>query len=442
MCLQQARRSKKPIFLKVAQLAAAAGVAMLAACLEISGAMGLYAGTASAQSSAGQWVNVTPAGVDLTNELSCGNYGTQSVVVDPDRPSDLYAQFNCQGIWKSTDYGQTWTGNIATGTNSSAATNCAGAISIASGGGGANPATLYETCIRGTYVGFLASTDGGVNWTTHDIGPAHYASSVGNRQDVYQPAVDPYDPMHLIVDGHELNAIYESSDGGETWTSVPIASGMSTNGGSAFTFFVNTGAASTTRGTLLYEAQATGGQTGTWRTTNDGASWTRVDSTEHQHGAAQVYQPDATGVMFEAGVYNNGGWGVSRSTDFGRTWTHVGNAQTESTVYGTPNNVYAEYSSACGLSCNEPWNLIVVPAPGNGAWSNISQPARSSEGSAHAAVTFDGSSYDIVTANWQSGLWRYVEPPAHAGVAATSEPEGSNESSVPASGQKTSAAGQ
>src|SRR5450631_1966506 len=76
------------------------------------------------------WVNVTPAGVSLTNTLSCGNYGAEAIQVDPIRPSDLYTEFNCQGIWKSTNYGATWTGPINTGTNGAAVTDCAGGIAI------------------------------------------------------------------------------------------------------------------------------------------------------------------------------------------------------------------------------------------------------------------------------------------------------------------------
>jgi hypothetical protein len=49
------------------------------------------------------WTNVTPRGGDLVNEMSCGNYGSITIVVDPARPSNVFTQFNCQGGWKSVD---------------------------------------------------------------------------------------------------------------------------------------------------------------------------------------------------------------------------------------------------------------------------------------------------------------------------------------------------
>jgi cellulose 1,4-beta-cellobiosidase len=77
----------------------------------------------------GTWTNVTPAGVDLTTEL-CSNFGATSVQTDPVHPSHLYTLFHCQGVWKSTDYGLTWTGPINTGTNGASVTNCSGGLSI------------------------------------------------------------------------------------------------------------------------------------------------------------------------------------------------------------------------------------------------------------------------------------------------------------------------
>jgi hypothetical protein len=40
-----------------------------------------------------------------------------AVQADPANPSHLYTMFHCQGVWKSTNYGTTWTGPINTGTN-------------------------------------------------------------------------------------------------------------------------------------------------------------------------------------------------------------------------------------------------------------------------------------------------------------------------------------
>ena len=64
-----------------------------------------------------KWENVTPAGISLNgSDFSGDNFGAQDVLVDPARPSDFYAFFCHQGVYKSTDYGQTWT-KVNTGTN-------------------------------------------------------------------------------------------------------------------------------------------------------------------------------------------------------------------------------------------------------------------------------------------------------------------------------------
>jgi hypothetical protein len=349
----------------------------------------------------GTWVNVTPAGVDLTNDLNCGNYGTISAVSDPLRPSNLYTQFNCQGIWRSTDYGLTWTGPINTGSGGQGAKG-AGGIAIAPGPAG-QPPILYSAGIRGTGMGFWRSLDGGVSWTNFVVTPS------GSRQDYYPPVVDPYNPNHVILNGHEMNVIVQSMDGGQTWTSVPMAAGMNENGGTGFITFVNTGNAATTANTWLWIGQQNGGTYGTWRTSNGGSSWTQVDKNEHPHGESQFYQPDASGVIYMAGVNSGKGWGVLRSTDYGQTWAHVGNTSGEGIVFGTPNHIYAMWAWACAHCTVDP-AFEVGPAGGLGTWTSVPTPASMSMGGAQAAVVFDGTHYVIVTANWLSGLWRYVEP--------------------------------
>jgi hypothetical protein len=350
----------------------------------------------------GVWTNVTPTNVDLTHTLGCGNYGVENVQADPNRPSDFYAFFHCQGLWKSVDFGRTWTGPINTGTNGATVSDCAGGIRLAPNGAG-NPPILYEACIRGAAIGFWRSLDGGVNWTRFNIGPA------GGRQDVYPPSVDRYDPQHLIMAGHEQDLLVESINGGQTWTGVAMNPGMLQGAGTAAISFINTGAPATTRGTWVWMAQASGGTYGTWRTANGGVSWTKVDNQEHLHGFSEAHQ-NANGDLYIAGVYSAKGWGILRSTDLGLTWTHLGGGFGQRAVWGTAKNLYGSKGGPTGLNTSDGPDFQLALQPGTGAWTSPATPAAMVQGASQATVSFDGAHAILVTANYGAGLWRYVEP--------------------------------
>jgi hypothetical protein len=358
----------------------------------------------SAPTSFGTWVNVTPSSADLNDALGCGNYGTESIQVDPNHPSNLYTEFNCQGVWKSTDYGATWSGPINTGSNGAAVSDCAGGITIPPSSSAALP-TIYESCIRGSGTGFWKSVDGGVNWTRYTVAP-----SGASRQDYYPPVVDPYNENHLLMAGHEMDYLVESVDGGHTWSNVSLANGMLENGGTGAIFFINTGTASTTSTTWLWMAQQSGGSYGTWRTTNAGAAWVQVDKNEHPHGSSQLYQPDTKGVVYMAGAYSAHGWGVLRSTDYGQTWSHVGGTSNETVVLGTPKNLYSMFGYPIGIGgINDP-AFEIAAQPGTGSWASPGTPSALTQGAAQINVVNDGTHNILIGAMWNSGLWRYVEP--------------------------------
>ena len=351
----------------------------------------------------GTWINVTPADVDLTDNL-CGNLGTQSVEADPSNPSNLYAEFNCQGIWKSTDYGATWTGPINTGKNAAKVSDCVGGITV-SPSGSAGPPTMYQGCIQGSGEGFWKSVDGGVNWTNYFVAPGGKT-----RQDYYAPLVDPYDENHLIMAGHEHDSIVESIDGGRRWIAVPLDNGMLTNGRTGFVFFINTGNAITTRGTWLWIGEQSGGLNGTWRTADSGLTWVQVDQNEHPLGAAQIFQPDSNGVVYMAGSNSILGQGVLRSADYGQTWTHVGLTNNESVVFGTSKNVYAMFGFPAGPGGTFDSSFELAAQPGNGTWAAPGTPAGLTQGAAQISGVNDGSNNVLLGAMWNSGLWRYIEP--------------------------------
>jgi hypothetical protein len=358
----------------------------------------------------GTWINVTPTtGVDLTGNLACGNFGATTVQADPAHPANIYTEFNCQGIWKSTDYGQTWTGPINTGTNGAAAGDCSGGIFISPYSSAAVP-TVYETCFRGTGLGFWRSTDGAVSWTKYNVAPG------GPRQDYFPPVVDPYDELHLLMVGHEHDSLVESVDGGQTWAAAPLAAGMIQNasGGSnsGAIFFIDTGGAGTTRGTWLWIGQQSGGNFGTWRTNNSGVTWVQVDKNEHGSGT-QIYQPDKSGALFMTGSGSALGQGVLRSPDFGQTWGHVGVNLNEAVVFGTTKNVYAMYGFPVGAGGTINPSLEVASQPGTGTWvqpgTSVTPPGLT-QGPGEVAVTNDGTHFIFVGAMYNAGVWRYIEP--------------------------------
>ena len=167
----------------------------------------------------------------------------------------------------------------------------------------------------------------------------------------------------------------------------------------------------TTRGTWLYSGDFGGGK-GTWRTVNSGAQWEKVDSNEYI-GNFQTYQPDTNGVIYMAGINSALGNGVLRSRDYGQTWSHVGINVIESVVIGTSKNTYAMYGYPVGPTGTADPSFQVAAQPGTGTWvapGAPTTPATLRQGSALLITVNDGTHNILLSAQWNAGVWRYVEP--------------------------------
>src|SRR6266566_5371137 len=358
---------------------------------------------ATAAVSADAWTSVTPAGVSLDPNYPSGgkNFGVQDVLLDPARPSDLYAFISYQGVWRSTGFGQTWS-KISTGTNGSALDGgipWTAAIWPDRNRDAATPPTLWTVNAYGPQLGLFKSTDGGVNWTHIAMPP--FADGYVNGQDPYCLDVDPYDGNHLIAGFNGTAELAESTDGGSTWRIVPTPVGVGT---SLYVFFVDTGDPATTRTTWLTQAHWNRNAEGMWRTADAGATWAHVQpALEHMHGSSQIYQA-GNGVIYAASVTPSG---VFRSNDFGRAWTQVSFVLANA-VYATATTLYSSSGWASQGSLSP--SLMTAPAPSGTPWSPAAAPLAMSNGAKRVAVTFDGSRHILVSGNWLAGLWRYVEP--------------------------------
>lgn len=323
----------------------------------------------------GEWINVTPP------ELAALDFGAGPIVVDPGHPSDLYMGGGGDGIWKSTDYGNTWSkindtiGYVPMGL----------IIAVA----GTEPATVWVAGYNVVY----RSTDGGATFETI---PAELPA------ELYSIVVDPYDGTHLISGLHEADGIVESDDGGLTWQIVGGA-GFPGGGKSWYPFFLDTGDATTTRGSWFAIPQDDGSAT---ITRDGGATWTvpsGIDGLLHPHGNAQIFQQGDT--IFAGGLGDPGG-GVYRSTDFGDSFTRVleGNV---GIVWGSPSRVYSMWAWACS-GCDLGASFSAAALPGDD-WSMPAVPEALIIGANHIAVTSDGTHQIFVGTMWSSGVWRYVE---------------------------------
>ena len=340
-----------------------------------------------ASGSPGVWQNVTPAAVNLGPDYPSPqqNYGIQDVVVDPVRPSDFYAFICYQGVWKSTDYGLTWTKVSAAGGPLEAGRPWSAAIDPNPNRNPAVAPALYTMQGYGPQLGLYKSTDGGITFNQIWTDPGGY----GN--DVYTIDIDPSDSGHLLVTFHGHNKLAESKDAGVTWTGRG-AIGQVTQ--SSYIFFL-------TSSVWIAVSQWDTNTNGVWRTEDSGLTWTHVNNNEHFHGCSQVVR------TADGSLYLPGSQGILRSTDLGKTWT-TATSTAANTVVGTASFLYANF----GWANQSGWdaNMLRADASNGTNWASyITKPAAMTNGSKRSAVSFNGTHYVVVSGNWLAGLWRYVE---------------------------------
>jgi photosystem II stability/assembly factor-like uncharacterized protein len=128
-----------------------------------------------------------------------------AIAVDPHNPAHVLCGAANGGIWESFDRGSSWAPRT-----DYQATTAVGAITFSP----ANPAIVYCGTGEGNWwswlgVGILRSSDGGTSWSTLCTNPF-----VG--QGFYDLHVDPANANHLIA--CTTNGLYNSTDGGVTWT--------------------------------------------------------------------------------------------------------------------------------------------------------------------------------------------------------------------------------
>jgi photosystem II stability/assembly factor-like uncharacterized protein len=249
---------------------------------------------------------------------------TRAAAGVPEKPNLFYMGQVNGGVWRSDDYGRTWTpifdkqptqsiGAIAV------APSDANVIYVASGEGLARPDLSVGD-------GIYRSDDAGLTWT-------HLGLRDG--QQIPAIAVDPRNPKRVFaaVLGHpygpnEERGIFLSEDGGATWTKTLYVN--ENTGGSDVQFdpanpdIVYAALWEVRQGPWEFGNEYSGTHGGLFRSTDGGKNWRRLEQGLPE-GVEQInfaIAPSDSKRMYAAVAYGRS-VGIFRSDDAGATWRQV-----------------------------------------------------------------------------------------------------------------------
>ena len=318
------------------------------------------------------------------------------ILIDPSNPSIVYAGTN-QGVYRSTDGGETWEPRNG---------GLGGYGDLVISGLVRHP-TDPQTLIIGTWgYGLFRSTDSGANWTrlTDPLQPTAQLSAVGepepppvraggysysygmvetpktlkhplpaglllavHQQEREEPqdlprslswtpvrrvAINPGNANEILACIDADQGLYRTTNGGASWTKVDLGTGSART----YTF-------APSNSQIRYASFGSWGTSGGfYRTTNGGGSWEAVGAgTINGTVIAVAIHPTNPNIV----LVGTSGDGAYRSTDGGNSWTKVSSGLTDSTYFSVafaPSNPSVAYMGG--------YEWIYRSTDGGATWAN------------------------------------------------------------------------
>ncbi len=345
----------------------------------------------STPSQIGTWVNIDPPAKIRNFNDPPDNYGAQTIAVAKSDPNIVIVGTNYQGLWKTTNQGSTWT---RLGMNITADTWCPEmngrnwTLAIDP----TNPNIIYTVSGYGCYQSLWKSTDGGVTW--FDAIPPTVQEQTTN--DIYSVAINPSDHLHILVAFHSdwhpwtpqavSPGVIESKDGGATWRLIPAPTSW---GAGDYVHFLDDS------NTWLVATQSDG----YWRTTNAGASWTKVIDEDMSHGMNQSYK-SANGTW-----YISTSRSIQKSVNGGASWSTAFSSPCGDGfggVIGDGTRLYASPANT-GTSLCSPVHYYTALESNDTSWTQYNNQTFTN-GPMNMAL--DPIRKIVYSSNWNGGVWK------------------------------------
>ena len=345
------------------------------------------------------FVNRNQPGISEDINNPSGNFGYNTVVVDPNNDNIVYFGTNRQGIWKSTNAGDTWAlisggaGPVGDASPQTMNTGANWALTMDPYNG-----AIYTSSGHNAH-GVWKSTDGGVTWVDKLDNAKATATGLDTR-DVYTIDCDPWLENHLLCTFHYYwsggpSGIIESYNGGDTWTKIN-PTGVVPWGHNNMAWFGNDS------NTVMIGMQDDGG---VWITRNHFSSYSQITTTSMTHGAVTALtraQDNTMLIALSAGS-------VLRSTDDGTTWVNIGANLTNSydnvacdgtSMWTCPINTGDDPLMTKPLHAAAATNWTVYgPHPQNPITGEKNGPVHSA---------YSQATRRVFTVNWRAGLFMRV----------------------------------
>ncbi len=209
------------------------------------------------------------------------------------------------------------------------------------------PGNPDSMLVSDAWAGVFASTDGGANWLPSNTGITVRTGGTGDAIPIFCLTIDPAHPNIVWVGTQNTRGIFKSTDGGATWTKrdqgVIEQEGITFRGISV----------NPTHSDIVYAAAEISSWAGgrperrgrefdmtqgvVYKTTNGGENWTAIWRGDNLARYIWIDPRDTNMLYISTGIFDReaansnpqtgdpGGEGILKSTDGGRTWTHVNN---------------------------------------------------------------------------------------------------------------------
>jgi photosystem II stability/assembly factor-like uncharacterized protein len=233
-------------------------------------------------------------------------------------PPTIYAAANGYGkpLFCTRDGGATW--------------NAPGTIPYGPYAMAAHPTDTNR--LYGVYSSlFLRTTDAGATWTQTSLG----SNTVG-----YDLALNPLNPQVIYCAGYWYDgaawrlAAVKSTNGGQNWAVTALDTASSAYGYSCAVDPVDTN--------VVYVGGYAGTTTAFYRSTDCGASWTKVAWPENAYYVYSIaVSPVDHDIVFAGTLY-----GIFRSTDQGQTWSKRSTGYYNYRIIFAPDSQSVMYSAA------------------------------------------------------------------------------------------------